>query len=239
MIRIVILGESHVRIYGNKENIFPVFINSGENFCLTKPKSAINQVASFLNNFSLNKQDIILLQMGEPAARIQLNYGLYPHYEDTKSKKVRIVEPLVNKAFLVEMCKNYIKIGDSIKNIIQNKFYIISPTGCYPSLIPAFKFMNDFIKLNYDESYIDIFTSTLDKKGLVKQEYMPIDFAKDPLHLGTKVSELLLQGLLNKKVITDLDFYADNNFSNLMSRDFKKYFSYNTIFKCWVMENKK
>ena len=239
MNRIVILGESHVRIYGNKENIFPVFINSGEHFCLTKPKQAIKQVESFLNNFSLNKQDIVLLQMGEPAARIQLNHGLYPHYENIQTKKVRVVDPVVNKEFLTRMCENYISIGDFIKNKIENKFYILSPTGCYPSLIPAFEFMNNILKTKYSDFYIDIFTDIIDKNKTVKHEYMPISFANDPLHLGTKVTEILLEKMKGKHIIDSLEMYRDNELSHLMSRDFKNHFKYNTRFKCWVMENEK
>ena len=239
MSRIVIIGESHVRIYGNKENIFPVFINSGEHFCLTKPDSAIKQVESFLDNFSLNKEDIVLLQMGEPAARIQLNYGLYPHYEDIRTKKVRVVKPVVNDKFLTEMCKNYMKIGDFIKDRIENKFYILSPTGCYPSLIPAFMFMNNVLKTEYSDLYIDLLTDIVDKNGSIRQKYAPVNFANDPLHLGTKVTEILLQKMKEKCIINDLEIYRENSLSHLMSRDFKDHFKYNTRFKCWVLEYKK
>lgn len=239
MSRIVILGESHVRIYGNKENIFPVFINSGEHFCLTKPDSAIRQVESFLDNFSLNKEDIILLQMGEPAARIQLNYGLYPHYEDIRTKKVRIVDPVVNEKFLMEMCENYMRIGNFIKDRVNNKFYILSSTGCYPSLIPAFVFMNDVLKERYSDFYIDLLTDIVDENASIKQEYMPVSFANDPLHLGTKVTEVLLKKMKENHIIDDLGIYVDNSLSHLMSRDFKDHFKYNERFKCWVLENKK
>ena len=120
----------------------------------------------------------------------------------------RIVEVTVFRFFLAkptqkilkDFCLDNVWNKDYLKKCIDTYSrmdlsridYILTPTAAYDPIIPSLIYFNDLLKENFGDKVIDIFSDTCDINGRVKKAYKANDWLKDPIHLNSKVSDLLL-----------------------------------------------
>ena len=227
---IYIFGDSHVRSFSHIENIIPLFIGSGSKTNLRNIKVIINKINEIVDLGIIKPDDITILYFGEPDCRHQLGYGLYPHYVDIVHKKIRIVDEVVNKSFLNDCCNKYVELISKLKITP----YILSVTSAYPSVIPAMVYMNNKLKEDNIDIFIDIFSKTIDNDGNIKSEFISSDFNKDPLHLNSRVRDVLIKTLVIKKIIKSSDVTKNDTIFD--SYDVRDNFKKDSRFGCYVLK---
>lgn len=198
--KIYILGESHTRSFCFRRNVYPIFLSSGKAINFQRKGAIIEKITKVLNSGQILKSDILCLYLGEPDSRFQLGYDWYPHYNNVKNKKLRIVKSKVDKQYLDNAVKTYSEILETINNKFGRTIHLIGPTGSYPSATKALLYLNrkieslcksrDYLK------YVNIFDDTLGNDGKVLSKYLPPKgLVEDPIHLNSKVSDILIDKL--------------------------------------------
>jgi hypothetical protein len=181
--------------------MYPIFLSSGKTANFQHKKLLIQKISAVLDSGQIKESDIFCLYLGEPDMRYQLGYKWYPHYNNIKQKKLRIVDSKVDKIYIENTISKYLELLEQINKKFNRFIHVISPTGSYPSALKALLYFNKRMKeetlnLNY-VSYIDIISDTI-KDRKVDPRFIPKEGLKaDPIHLNSKVSDILIDELIN------------------------------------------
>ncbi len=209
--KIYILGESHTRSFCFRKNVMPIFLSTGKIVNFKNHNYIIDKVMKVWDSGIINNDDMLCLYLGEPDTRYQLGYKWYPHYENMKTKKLRIVKSKVNKKYLDKVLKTYVDVLRSLHTKGIPNIYVISPTGSYPPVLDALSYFNDNMKKLCEDisyvTYIDIFTSSLKNKKLKSSLLPPNGLTDDPIHLNSLISKIFIKMLKKKGIIKDVSNY--------------------------------
>tara|TARA_Y100001938_G_scaffold150476_1_gene241564 strand:+ start:90 stop:761 length:672 start_codon:yes stop_codon:yes gene_type:complete len=212
-----IIGDSHVRGYRDRENIYPLFLGSGKKINLfaknydnlvMKINAAI-QSLDFV--YKSPPSDYIYLSLGEPDCRHQLGYGWYPQNHEN-------VDPVVNEEILNECVRTYSALLKALDEQWPDKnIFILTASTHYPAVIPSIRYFNDLLLDKFESRCVDL-TSALDSLD----DYQGSDIIGRPdlIHLSTNISNLFLDRINEMGHIIDTDDYEshmhiDQNFGCL------------------------
>jgi len=234
--RVLIVGESHVRLYASRNNVLSFFMSSGKKFRLSNYEFSVRKIKKFMKTFPFEEGDVIMIQMGEPDLRLQLGYGLYPHFVVDKTvppdanghqRRNRLVEPKVDKTFIKGVVDNYVSISNLVKEVYNRDVWLISPSTSYTPSIPATRVFNNMM-LDKQVQYIDL-VSEIYENDEIKDSYR---IGADQIHLGAGVAELLLNKMVESNIIDDIRLYKKNT-EVVASGEMKSKFKFNERFNCW------
>lgn len=215
--KINIIGDSHVRGYRDRKNIYPLFLGSGKKINLLaknydnlaiKINAAIKSL-DFVYESSFS--DSIYLSLGEPDCRYQLGHGWYP--QDQKD-----VEPIVNEDILNECVRTYSSLLEVLEETFpQKNIFILTTSTHYPASLPSIRYFNNLLLDKFRSRCVDL-TSALDSLD----DYQGSDIIGRPdlIHLSTNISNLFLDRIKEMGHILNTDDYEshmhiDQNFGCL------------------------
>ena len=215
--KINIIGDSHVRGYRDRKNIYPLFLGSGKKINLfaknydnlvMKINAAI-QSLDFV--YKSPSSDYIYLSLGEPDCRYQLGYGWYPQNHEN-------VEPIVNEGILNECVRAYSSLLEVLdKQWPDKNIFILTASTHYPAVMPSIRYFNNLLLDKFESRCVDL-TSALDSLD----DYQGSDIIGRPdlIHLSTNISNLFLDRIKEMGHIIDTDDYEshmhiDQNFGCL------------------------
>ena len=198
--KLIVIGESHTRQFAFRNNIIPLFSGNGKNINLDNPEIIQEKIDKCLKNNNFQFEKITFLYVGEPNCRIKLCNHWTPHWDELLHGKK--VSPKIDKDYLKNCVEKYSHID------LSKIDYILTPTAAYDPIIPSLIYFNNLLKDKFGNKVIDIFSDTYDDNQRVKKEYKAKDWLKDPIHLNSRVSDLLLSELKKKKLINSIDDYS-------------------------------
>jgi len=202
---IFIFGDSHTRSFQNINNIMPFFFGQGQKFSLNNAnyKRIKNNINIFFKKYDkfINDSDMYFLYFGEPDCRYLVDNNYYPFNKPMKSwKEYKTLEN--NKKYLEVYINNYEKIVNCIKEYTNN-YYIITPTTGF---FPTFFYLDEFNRLlcnRFSNNVVNIYKNIFDDNKNIKQKLLNKDMQYDPIHLNENNIDILLETLIEQKIIKD------------------------------------
>lgn len=214
MKRIVILGESHVRSFSYRKNLLPFFMGSGRDVNLDNAKLVIKKANKIIEN-TKDEDSLYFFYLGEPNVRYQLK-------NDWDVHKTGFKDQVLNKEYLQKCISKYKNILSKVK--VDG---IISPTTAYIPSLKALKYFNSELEKMCKElniSFINVYKSTINDKGNVRNKLKDPNYKRDPIHLNSQISDIFLNELLNHGFISDIKNYKSSR-DSFNSRDIMNNFS--------------
>ena len=181
MKQLVVLGDSHTRSFTHIDNIIPVFMGPGKGVNLST-ENIDNLKKLILKSRDVLGDDYVFITfLGEPNIRYQLKNTWKVHTTDFKG------DANINTKYLDGCIRNYKRLFDELEFIS----YIVTPTTAYAPSLNSMKYFNDKLKETFGDLVIDIFSNIIENLD----EYASSNYEYDPIHLNSKISNVLLSKL--------------------------------------------
>lgn len=205
--KLFVLGNSHTRSFANNDYIIPVFFGPASKYSLRKGffDKTKNKIISFLESEHYNKNDIILLNMGEGLIRYEFKKTLYPHtilpskWDDVYKEEKKLNSTEETDKGIDKYINLYYELKHKYKNI-----KILSIIGSFTPIINRIKYSNQRISEILKEDFINLDRFLYDDNNNVINEFIDYNFPLntphriyknfqfDPIHLNNKVGSVLV-----------------------------------------------
>lgn len=224
---ILVIGDSHTRVFSDSTMFFPVFVGAGKEFNLLNDNSTLSILEKSIKIIKNSKHKNVLLNFGEPDTRYFLGKGWYPWKDNQVSYNIDL------KNSITTSVDNYLFLVKRLENIFRNKdFYITevnpSPRSDQNQLIIKYnkalnlKLSNYQIIKSFDYFYDDV-------NDIPYEMYIS---PEDPVHLNSRIIDFyskFFSSKLNLKL-------SDLNNTGSDANDVRHKFEYNKKFGCFILK---
>lgn len=223
---VLVIGDSHTRIFARSNNFLPVFLGPGKSHNFLKAdalKFITEKSIATIKNFQCKN---VLFYLAEPDTRFFLQRGWYPWEQSQNTFDLNVEDEMVNsvnnyKIFLKEISEQF------KKNIFFVSQINPSPRKEQNPIIQRYNECLNKALINVNIQMVKSYEILIDKvTGRAKSEYVE---EVDPVHLNSNIIEIYI------KLMGDRINFLEENHSEIMSAEkVRDDFEYNERFGCYT-----